>query len=166
MDGILAQQTEQQANPQAPAVDVASVPPGAEAQANEMTMKAQKALLAAKHLMYDDKYKADFFHDMKEFQKSMPPVQAAAEEAANLIFVLFAASHQTLDPRVIVPAGVLIVGEIMDFLEKVNKTKFSDKDHTDSLKLFIEAIKNKQQEAAAQGSPQPAAQPNGGGNGV
>lgn len=138
-----AQQPPQQTSPQQPAQ------PSPE-QIKQKTFQIQKIALAAQKVMYGEK-------TGKEFLKTLQGddvVQMASKAAANVMMILIAESNLRINPELVIPAGVIVVGDILDFIEKAKGITHTEAQVEDSIEAFIN-----QMMTAVGKSPQQAQQP-------
>lgn len=116
--------------------------------------------------MYSNQTKEEYISSLKKAMKQYPPQLAAAHTAIDTIFLLIQQSQFKMMQQAVVPAGIMIAGEILDFIAQSTKHKVTEKESSDTIAAFIQLIqerignivaKNKQGQQAPQ-QPQPAMQ--------
>lgn len=110
--------------------------PGAIAATKAKTFQVQKIALAAQKVMYGEK-------TGKEFMKSLQGddvVSMTANAATNVMLLLISESQLKINPELIIPAGVVVVGDIMDFIEKARGIQHTDDDVEAAIEMFVKQI--------------------------
>lgn len=159
MPGLLQSVQPQQApaQPMQPAQQPqGQVPP--EQNHEEVMKRVNKAVLAAQQIMYGEKTSKLFMKQLNESGKTAE--ERAGNAAAGVIGILAEQSNGKIDPRVIVPAGVIIVADLMDFIGQTEGTDFGEAENNAAIKIFLEVLTQsagEQQQQQAQ--PQAPAQP-------
>lgn len=114
--------------------------------------KIQKIVVAAQKLMYNPKTK--FIQSLEEGD----PAQVAAKAAVSVMLILIQESQLKIDPSLIIPAGVIVVGDILDFLEQAGGVKHDENQVEQAVELFVKqimaAVQPEQAEQSEQGEPQ------------
>lgn len=117
--------------------------------------RVHKIVLAAQHVMYAPEMRDKFIQSVKSKLAVMPAPAAAALLAINLILVLIGQSGFKMNPQAIVPAGIMITGEILSFIEKATKVNITPEDSHKAIELFTKGIlakvSQKQQQIQAGG---------------
>lgn len=147
MPGILqSAQPQQAAQPQQPQQP--------QQQDHTETMKrVNKVVMAAQTIMYNPKTSKMF---MKELQSSgSSPEERAGNSAAGVIAILMQEANGKMDPQTIVPAGVIIVADLMDFIEKTEELEFGEEENNAAIKIFLDKMVS----AAGGEQPQQPQQP-------
>lgn len=102
-----------------------------------------RVLAAAQKLMYSQQTRPYFLRLLKVKGDSL---DIASTAAVKVILTIVDETKGQLDPSIIAPAGVAIVGDILDFLEKTKGEKFSQDQTHQAVRLFVTklqtAIKN------------------------
>ena len=114
----------------------------------------QEVVLDAQRIMYSKETRAVFMQELKDGDL----IKTSANTAVNLMLILLQKSKMTMNVEVVIPAGVIILGEIMDFLEKSRDIKFADPDVKRAIKLFCQTMIAK---TTPKGAQKPAQQPQG-----
>lgn len=101
-------------------------------------------------------------------------VQMASDAATTVMLILISESKFKINPELIIPAGVLVIGDILDFIEKTKGLKHTDEEVEMTIETFIKQIMSavggaQQAPPQQQGQPAqpqqpapPSAQPTGG----
>ena len=147
-----AQPTAQQAQPQQ----------GQPQLSKEQLQAHIKNIEKAAHLfMYNKATTAHFQQSLKAELQHVPPKVAAAKIAAQMMMMFIGQSHYAMSQQAVIPAGVMIAGEVLDFVGKIMKVPIEEKDAHDVIALFAMAMKQmiaKSQGAVPQAQPAPAPQ--------
>lgn len=137
MQGLLAQP--QQAAPQ-------QVNPFQqnEKQANIDAQSLQKHIAsivkAAQHVMYSPETRKMFLGRLKKQLQAKPPAEAAASTAVDIITLLAAQSQFSMNAKAIVPAGILITGEVLSFISKAFDKPVTEEVSNMAMQLFAKEI--------------------------
>ena len=79
---------------------------------------------------------------MKQMQGDGPVSERLGVGIAGLLATLFKESNQTIPPAVVIPAGVYLLAQAADFLNKSKIENLDDKAIGDAMQIFVEtAIK-------------------------
>lgn len=133
MQGLLAQQpaqtpTEQQAN----------------LDAQGMQKHIQNIVFAAQHIMYAPETRKHFIQDlMRKIAQYKDPAIAAAAEASDLMMLLMAESKFKMNSKAVVPAGIMLTGEVLSFISQATKTKVNEEDSHQAMTAFAKMIMQK-----------------------
>lgn len=127
-----------------------AAPDGAAA-SREKLFKVQKIVLAAQKVMYSEKTGAEF----RKMLQGDDVVQTAAKAATSVMLILISESKLQIDPQLIIPAGVVVVGDVLDFIEQAQGIKHDENQVEESVELFIKQI----MQAVSPEQPQEPAQP-------
>lgn len=84
---------------------------------------SQKIVYAARNLLYKGESGDKFMARMQQMLKTKSPAEVAATAASEVILMLANASGGKMSPKATVPAGVMLVADIMDFMAKALKQK-------------------------------------------
>ena len=77
---------------------------------------------------------------LKEMQKSGPMADRIGKGIAGLMLILFKESNQTMPPQVIIPAGIELLMQSVDFMRKTGMEKITNKDIAGGMQVFINTI--------------------------
>lgn len=136
MPGLLqsAQQPQQQA-PQMPQ-QAQQMP---QQQDHKVTLeRINKVVMAAQTIMYNPKTSKMF---MKELQSSGGTAEErAGNAAAGVIAILMQQANGKMDPHTVIPAGVIIVADLMDFIGQTEGQEFGEAENNEAIKIFVEKI--------------------------
>lgn len=163
MPGLInaqAQQAPQQqpAQPQAQQPQQEPSPQNLEATKRKM-FQMKKIVLAAQKVLYGDKTRARFLKMMKGDDL----VQIASNITTTIMLILISESRMKINPELIIPAGVIVIGDILDFVEKAKGAKHTEVQVEDSIEAFVKqimsAVQKPQQSPGQQPPEQPPTQP-------
>jgi hypothetical protein len=56
------------------------------------------------------------------------------------MLILFKESNQTMPPQVIVPAGLELMMQAVEFMQKTGMAKVTNKDIGDAMQIFLETV--------------------------
>lgn len=118
----------------------------------DKAIRIQKISLAAQKLMYDESTRGDF---MKMLHGD-DVVQIAANAATNVMLILIKESGFEMNKESIIPAGVVVIGDILDFLEQSKGFKHTEAQVEDAIEAFV-----KQMMSAVSGTQATQVQPEG-----
>lgn len=141
----------QEAKPQAAETKPAAQP------ADDTTKQLQRVMIAAKKIMYSDGTHPAF---LKMLQGS--PVQAAANAATQIMHIIVNETKGQINPKLVIPAGVAIVGDVVDFIEKTKGVDVKEDEIHQAVIMFIKNMVDAITPAQPASQP-PAAQPAPGG---
>ena len=96
-----------------------------------------RALQAAQKLMYSEKTRPLF---LKLLQGQNDPVDSASSAAVKVISTIVDETKGRLDPSLIVPIGIAIVGDIMDFIEKTTDAELTTDQAHQAVAMFLEKM--------------------------
>lgn len=153
MPGLInaPQQAAQPMPQQAPQQMPSQPSPDAVATTKQKTFQVQKIVLAAQKVMYSEKTGSEFL----KMLQGEDVVKIAANAATNIMLILIAESKLKINPELIIPAGVIVIGDILDFIEKAKGTPHTEVQVEDAIEAFI------QQVMAAMGTQKQGAQEQG-----
>jgi hypothetical protein len=80
---------------------------------------------------------------LKELQKEGPLSQRLGQGIAGLMLVLFKESNESLPPQIIIPAGVELLMQAVDFLRKTDLAKPTNEEIGEGLQIMIATIMEK-----------------------
>lgn len=149
MAGLLQTQQAQSAPQPMPAQGEQS--PENAALAKQKLERVQKIGLAAQKVLYGEKTRAHF----AKMIKGQDAAVEASDIAVGIMLILIAESQMKIDPTVIIPAGVAVMGEILDYIAKVTDDPTDEGQVEDAIEMFV----NKMMEAVGGGQPQQPMQP-------
>lgn len=145
MPGLIDAQPQQAAQPiqqaqQMPAQQPQQMPsqptPEAVAATKQKTFQVQKIVLAAQKVMYGEKTGSEF---LKMLQGD-DVVKIAANAATNIMLILIGESKLQVNAELIIPAGVIVIGDVLDFIEKAKGTPHTEVQVEDAIEAFIQQI--------------------------
>lgn len=105
-----------------------------EADAMARMKKVQNIALACQKMLYDSKLK-DKFKPM--LMDGNDPSEIAASVAHKLIMLSMIASKMEIDPNNVIPAGTIVVGDVLDFLEQARGIRHTDEQVELAIELFV-----------------------------
>jgi len=114
--------------------------------------RVKKVVMAAQQVMYNPKTSKMFIQQLQSAGKT--PIERAGIAAAGVMAILMQQANGKMDPRTIVPAGVIVVADIMDFLSKTEGQQFGEEENNEAIKVFLTKITQ-----AIGAQPQQAQQP-------
>ena len=108
--------------------------------------------------MYSEKTHPMF---MKELEADDDLATAAGNAAAKVILYLFQFSEMRMNKQLVIPAGVLILADIIDFMCKAAGIEQDEGMQTEGIKAFMaQMMKSLQLDQPAEDQPvEPAAEP-------
>ena len=126
-------------------------------QTKEKTFQVQKIVLAAQKVMYSDATGKEF---LKELQGD-DVVQMAAKAATSVMMILIAESKLKINPELVIHAGVIVIGDILDFIEKAKGITHTEDQVESAIELFVKQMMAavSPDQPSQQPQQQPAAQP-------
>lgn len=80
---------------------------------------------------------------LKEMQGQGPVAQRLGQGIAGLMLLLFKESNETMPPEVIIPAGIELLMQAVDFVRKTDMGEVSNKDIGDATEIMIQMILEK-----------------------
>jgi len=104
----------------------------------EVMNRTGKMVIAAQQIMYGDKTSAMFMKQLQTAGKT--PEERAGNAAAGVMALLMQHTDGKIDPRTIVPAGVIIVADMMDFIGQTEGQKFGEEENNEAIKIFLEKL--------------------------
>lgn len=143
MAGLIGARQEQQAPQQQSQAPNQANPdqPGAQPQQGGLPPEKQamfgRALEAAQKLMYSERTRPLF---LKLLQGADDPVDAASGAAVKVVTTIVDETKGKLDPSLVVPIGIAIVGDIMDFIEKTNDVELTTDQAHQAVAMFLEKM--------------------------
>ena len=134
---------------------------GADAESQKMQQHVQNIVKVAHVFMYSDKTKDQFMNELKgHLGDGEAPKLAAAKTALAIMTLLAHQSNFTMNQQAFIPAGIMITGEILDFIAAIQNHKPNARDAQEAVMLFINEVKNMTSEMQPpQGQPQTQQQP-------
>lgn len=134
MPGLIDAQPQQAPMPQQAPQQMPGQPtPEAAAVTKQKTFQVQKIVLAAQKVMYSEKTGSEF---LKMLQGD-DVVKIAANAATNIMLILIGESKMQINAELIIPAGVIVIGDILDFIEKAKGTPHTEVQVEDAIEAFI-----------------------------
>ena len=133
---INAQQTPPQPDNQAGFSSPQQPPTQNDADTKAKTLQVQRIVLAAQKVMYSKETGVEF---LKALQGD-DVVKMAANAATSVMLILISESKFKIDPSLVIPAGVLIIGDIMDFIEQGKGIKHTEEQVEDAILAFVKQI--------------------------
>tara|TARA_R110000822_G_C15070957_1_gene468591 strand:+ start:45 stop:539 length:495 start_codon:yes stop_codon:yes gene_type:complete len=105
----------------------------------ELQNAYERVVLAGMKIMFSEKTNELV---MKQMQGDGPVSERLGVGIAGLLATLFKESNQTIPPAVVIPAGVYLLAQAADFLNKSKIENLDDKAIGDAMQIFVEtAIK-------------------------
>ena len=131
------------------------------AQAEQQKLQAHidNVVKAAHAFMYSNETKQHFMDELRIHMKEGDPVSAAANTAVGVIMLLVSQSKFQMNQKAVIPAGIMIAGEILDFIYGSMGKKASEKDAHATIEMFIKLLQDAISKIMAGGQAQPDAQP-------
>jgi hypothetical protein len=80
---------------------------------------------------------------LKELQRGGPLADRLGKGIAGLMLILYKESNATMPPAVIIPAGIELLMQAVDFLRKTGLEKVTNKDIGDGMEQMITIIAQK-----------------------
>lgn len=77
---------------------------------------------------------------LKEMQKEGPMADRLGKGVAGLMLLLFKESNQTMPPQVIIPAGIELMMQAVDFMRKTGMDKITNKDIGGAMQVLMNTI--------------------------
>lgn len=77
---------------------------------------------------------------LKEMQKDGPIPDRLGKGVAGLMLLLFKESNQTMPPQVIIPAGIELMMQAVDFMRKTGMEKITNKDIAGAMQVLMNTI--------------------------
>lgn len=77
---------------------------------------------------------------LKEMQKEGPIADRLGKGVAGLMLLLFKESNQTMPPQVIIPAGIELMMQAVDFMRKTGMDKITNKDIGGAMQVLMNTI--------------------------
>ena len=104
---------------------------------DELKEPYERVVLAGKKIMFDKKS-----HDKvrEVIQGDGPLGVRLGKGVATLILMLYNESQATMPPAVIIPAGVCLLGEAVDYIRKTKMEKINNNIVAEAIQVFVEAI--------------------------
>lgn len=120
----------------------------------ENIVRIQKILLAARKFMYSEKTHPMF---MQELEADDDLATAAGHAAAKVILYLFQFSGMRMKKELVIPAGVLILADIIDFMCKSAGIEQDEAMQEEGIRAFQETMEKYKSDP--QQPVEPAAEP-------
>lgn len=80
---------------------------------------------------------------LKELQKEGPVGIRLGQGIAGLMLMLFKESNNTMPPQIIIPAGIELMMQAVDFMRKSGTAKVTNQDIGDAMEVMIATIMDK-----------------------
>lgn len=80
---------------------------------------------------------------LKEIQGQGPVAQKLGMGVAGLVLLLFKESNETIPPEVIIPAGVELIMQAVDFVRQTEMGEITNKDIGDAMEIMIQTVLEK-----------------------
>lgn len=77
---------------------------------------------------------------LKEMQKGGPASERLGQGIAGLILTLFKESNETMPPQVMIPAGVELMMQAVDFIRKTGMEEITNEDIGGAMEIMIRTI--------------------------
>lgn len=145
---------QQQAAPQPPVQQAQGVP----VDAQKLQAHVNNIVKAAHLFMYSKSTSSDYTEELALNVKKFPPKIAAAKTAVMVIMLLVNQSQFKMMQKAVIPAGIMIAGEILDFIGESQNHQPTEQDAHDTIGLFIKEIQEQIDEITGGAQAQPAQQ--------
>lgn len=99
----------------------------------ERLRNVQKMAMAGLKILYDEKMHQKFL----PLLKGGDPVESAAEVAHRLMLLVMMAAKMEMDPKNVIPAGTLLIGDVLDFIQQARGITHTEEDVDRALELFV-----------------------------
>jgi hypothetical protein len=106
----------------------------------ELQEAYERVVIAGMKVMFDQ---ATHNLMLKELQKGGPLGQRLGMGVAGLLLLLFKESNETMPPQIIIPAGVELLMQAVDFLRKTEMEQVTNKDIGDGIEVMITVVLGK-----------------------
>lgn len=128
---------------------------------NNNRMKQVEGLaLAGKQVLYNPQMKGKLLTQLKPEN----PAQSAADVALSTILLVIQKGGANTPPDAIVPAGLVLVGDLLDYMEKADGIEVTEELTEQAIELFVQmALKAFTQGTGQPEQPAPAPAPAPGG---
>lgn len=134
--------------------------------AGKLQQHVNNIVKAAHAFMYSSSTHMEYTKELKANLQSNPPKVAAAKTAVSIMLLLIAESGKDGEikmlQKAVLPAGIMIAGEILDFVAEAHHHKASEQDAHDTISLFVSELQKSiahitqgAQQSAPQATPQP-----------
>lgn len=80
---------------------------------------------------------------LKEMQRGGPVDQRLGQGIAGLMLLLFKESNNTMPPQVIIPAGIELLMQAVDFIRKTGMEKITNQDIGNAMQVMISTVMQK-----------------------
>lgn len=77
---------------------------------------------------------------LKEMQKGGPVADRLGKSVAGLMLIMIKESNNTMPPQVIIPAGLELMMQAVDFMRQTGIQKVTNQDIGDAMQVFINTI--------------------------
>jgi hypothetical protein len=80
---------------------------------------------------------------LKELQREGPLAQKLGQGIAGLVLLLYKESNGTMPPAVMIPAGVYLTMQAVDFMRQADLEKVTNQDIGDAMEIMVSTIMEK-----------------------
>lgn len=80
---------------------------------------------------------------LKELQRKGPVAEKLGSGIAGLMLILFKESNETLPPAVMIPAGLQLLMQAVDFMRQTGLEKVTNKDIGDAIEIMVVTLMKK-----------------------
>lgn len=80
---------------------------------------------------------------LNEMQKQGPVAQRLGNGIAGLMLLMFKESNETMPPQVIIPAGIELLMQAVDFMRKTGMEKITNEDIGNAIQVMITVVLQK-----------------------
>lgn len=148
---------EQPAQAQQPVQDTSQPQQGQQVDSAKLQQHVANVVKAAHLFMYSKQTGSDYMKELGANMKSYPPKIAAAKTAVMVILMLAHHSQFQMMQQAVIPAGIMIAGEILDFIGETQHHKPSEQDAHDTIALFVQELQQQIGKITQGAQPQPTA---------
>ena len=126
----------------------------ADAESEKLKQHVGNIVHAAHLFMYGNATRDKYMTELKTISKGRTPPQIASKMAETIMLILMQQSNFKMHPKAVIPAGIMIAGEILDFLAESSGGEANEKMANETIMLFVKEI----QDTIAKVVGQPAVQ--------
>jgi len=99
-----------------------------------------RVVLAGMKVMFSEETHSQV---LQQLEGQGPIAQKLGQGVAGLMLMLFKESNQTMPPQLLIPAGIELLMQAVDFVKRGGLAKPTDKDIGDAMQIMIEVIMEK-----------------------
>lgn len=112
-------------------------PQQAQAAVQQLSGEIAKTVMAAQSILYGK----DTFKHFEAELKNPDVIEGCVRIATMVISLLLRHSNNSINPKVVIPAGIFLVGDIMDMMDKVHNKTSGKADHEEAILRFCKEMK-------------------------